>query len=98
MAPPLLRLRELTVSYGPNPAVQGVSFDLAQGESLALIGESGSGKSTTARALLRLLPERAKVTGGVEIDGQEVLGHMSFRAACCSACSSDWRSCRVRVF
>jgi peptide/nickel transport system ATP-binding protein len=74
LTPPLLRLRDLTVSYGPNPAVQGVSFDLAQGESLALIGESGSGKSTTARALLRLLPERAKVTGRVEIDGQEVLG------------------------
>jgi len=45
-------------------AVDGVSFDLHQGESLGIVGESGSGKSVTALSLLRLVPEPGRVVGG----------------------------------
>jgi peptide/nickel transport system ATP-binding protein len=50
-----------------------VSFALRRGESLALIGESGSGKSTIARAVLRLLPQGGRARGVVEFDGRDVL-------------------------
>ncbi|WP_433506698.1 ABC transporter ATP-binding protein [Pseudonocardia halophobica] len=70
MSAPLLRTRGLTVDYrvgrGRLRAVDHVDLDLHQGETLAVIGESGSGKSTIASALLRLVP----VAGGsVEFDG-----------------------------
>ncbi|MDQ1130541.1 ABC transporter ATP-binding protein [Microbacterium sp. SORGH_AS_0888] len=71
---PLLRVRDLSVSYGRTQVVSGVGFDLARGQSLALIGESGSGKSTIARAVLRLLPrDTGKATGTVEFEGQDTL-------------------------
>ncbi|MCJ2058739.1 ABC transporter ATP-binding protein [Methylobacterium sp. J-048] len=71
---PLLRVDGLSVSYGPNEVVTDVGFALGRGESLALIGESGSGKSTIARSVLRLLPRGGHATGRIEFDGQEVLG------------------------
>lgn len=70
---PLLRVDGLSVSYGPHEVVTKVGFELGRGESLALIGESGSGKSTIARAVLRLLPSGGRATGRVAFDGQEVL-------------------------
>ena len=70
----LLRVNGLSVSYGPHEVVTDVGFELARGQSLALIGESGSGKSTIARAVLRLLPSGGQATGRIEFDGQEVLG------------------------
>jgi peptide/nickel transport system ATP-binding protein len=71
---PLLSVRDLTVTYpGGVPAVRGVSFDVAPGETLGLAGESGCGKSTIAAALLRLLPRGTKVTGEVLLDGVDVL-------------------------
>ncbi|MFG1372286.1 ABC transporter ATP-binding protein [Xanthobacter oligotrophicus] len=70
----LLRVDGLSVSYGPQEVVTNVGFELGRGRSLALIGESGSGKSTIARAVLRLLPGGAHATGRVEFDGEEVLG------------------------
>jgi peptide/nickel transport system ATP-binding protein len=70
----LLRVDGLSVSYGPHEVVTGVEFEVRRGESLALIGESGSGKSTIARAVLRLLPSGGHATGQVEFDGQDVLG------------------------
>jgi peptide/nickel transport system ATP-binding protein len=74
-ATPLLRVEGLSVSYGAHEVVSGVDLALGRGESLALIGESGSGKSTIAKALLRLLPARTgRASGRVEIDGREVLG------------------------
>jgi peptide/nickel transport system ATP-binding protein len=73
-SPPLLRVDRLSVSYGPHEVVTDVGFELGRGQSLALIGESGSGKSTIARAVLRLLPSGGHATGRIEFDGQEVLG------------------------
>jgi peptide/nickel transport system ATP-binding protein len=70
----LLRVDGLSVSYDGHEVVAGVDLSLRAGESLALIGESGSGKSTIARALLRLLPANGRASGRVEIDGREVLG------------------------
>lgn len=72
---PLLRVEGLRVSYGGTEVVSGVSFDLDHGSSMAIIGESGSGKSTIARALLRLLPrDLGRSSGRIEFDGQEILG------------------------
>ena len=74
---PLLSVRDLHVNYrgadGGVPAVRGVSFDLAAGETLGLAGESGCGKSTMAGAILRLLPSGTTVTGEVLLDGEDVL-------------------------
>ncbi|SFA84011.1 peptide/nickel transport system ATP-binding protein [Rhizobium sp. NFR07] len=70
---PLLKVRNLSVSYDRQEVVHDVGFELGRGKSLALIGESGSGKSTIARALLRLLPGGAAASGHVEFGGQDVL-------------------------
>jgi peptide/nickel transport system ATP-binding protein len=70
---PLLRVDGLSVCYGSQEVVTNVGFELGRGESLALIGESGSGKSTIARAVLRLLPSGGRAAGRVAFDGQEVL-------------------------
>jgi peptide/nickel transport system ATP-binding protein len=78
----LLRVEGLTVAYGRQTVVQGVDFTLARGQSLALIGESGSGKTTIARTVLRLLPPEARVLAGqVQFGGQDVLtlGERQFR-------------------
>jgi peptide/nickel transport system ATP-binding protein len=72
-AAPLLRIEDLSVSYGRQDVVNGVGFELGRGKSLALIGESGSGKSTIARAVLRLLPGGAQASGHVLFDGHELL-------------------------
>ncbi len=71
---PLLRLEGLSVFYGRQQVVTDVGFELDRGKSLALIGESGSGKSTIARAVLRLLPSGGHATGRVEFEDQEILG------------------------
>jgi peptide/nickel transport system ATP-binding protein len=70
----LLRTDRLSVSYGSQQVVHDVSFELGRGKCLALIGESGSGKSTIARAVLRLLPNGGHATGRVEFNGQDILG------------------------
>jgi oligopeptide/dipeptide ABC transporter ATP-binding protein len=57
-------------------AVDGISFSLAAGESLGIIGESGSGKSMTAMSLMRLLPPNAESIGSIVLDG-EPLEHKS---------------------
>jgi peptide/nickel transport system ATP-binding protein len=74
MTAPLLEVEDLTVRIGGAPVVDGVSLRLAAGETLALLGESGCGKSLTALALLRLLPAAARITGGqVRLEGEELL-------------------------
>ncbi|QIL81390.1 ABC transporter ATP-binding protein [Diaphorobacter sp. HDW4A] len=74
---PLLEVSSLGITLnthrGPAQAVRDVGFTLARGETLGLIGESGSGKSITAMALMGLLPETATTQGSVRFDGQELL-------------------------
>jgi len=74
----LLEVEGLQVSlpgtHGPVQALRGVSFVLARGEKLGLIGESGCGKSMTALALMGLLPEGATVEGRIRLAGRELVG------------------------
>ena len=75
---PILSVRNLTMHYhtrkGDVSAVDDVSFELARGQSLGLVGESGCGKTSVAFSLLRLLPENAQLLGGsVYLDGCDVL-------------------------
>jgi len=81
-AAPLLRVSGLTVAYGRDAVVHDVDLTVPQGRSVALIGESGSGKSTIAKAVLRLLPRGATAHGLVELAGQDVsaLSDARFRA------------------
>jgi peptide/nickel transport system ATP-binding protein len=73
--PTLLDVQGLSVAYGDQEVVHDVSFSLAGGESLALIGESGSGKTTIARTVLRLLPGVARITAGaIAFAGRDVTG------------------------
>ncbi|HEX8986759.1 MAG TPA: ABC transporter ATP-binding protein [Rhodocyclaceae bacterium] len=70
----LLSVRDLAVGIGEASPVDGISFDIAAGETFALLGESGCGKSMTALALMRLLPNVARVQGGsVELQGRDLL-------------------------
>ncbi len=75
---PVLKVSGLTLHYLTRPgevkAVREVSFELAQGQSLGLVGESGCGKTSIANCLLRLLPDNARlVAGEVLLDGQDLL-------------------------
>ncbi|NTZ64067.1 ABC transporter ATP-binding protein [Agrobacterium tumefaciens] len=76
MAIPLLDVRNLSVRYqgrhGEAIAVDRLSFDIAAGEAVALVGESGCGKSTTALALSNLLPDEATSSGEVTFDGLDL--------------------------
>jgi peptide/nickel transport system ATP-binding protein len=74
----LAEVRDLTVRFVTREAtvhaVNGVSFSVQPGEVLCILGESGSGKSVTLRALMRLLPpRRTRIEGEVRIEGQDVL-------------------------
>lgn len=75
----LLEVRDLTIRYRPNssesdPAVNGISFDIAQGETVGIMGESGCGKSTTALALLGLLPkDSVEIAGSAQFGGLDLL-------------------------
>jgi len=77
MTVPLVRIEDLRVVFKGAPnvhAVNGVSLDLAPGEVLGILGESGSGKSVTLKTLLRLLPERrSEITGRIEVDGRDII-------------------------
>ena len=70
-----LEVSDLTIAFGRRPpAVKGVSFTLGERDRLGIIGQSGSGKSVTALAIMGLLPEHAEVTGSIRFDGVELLG------------------------
>ena len=76
--PPLLQVQGLRVvlptARGDALALRGIDLDLARGETLGVIGESGSGKSMTALALMGLLPEGARVEGSLRLAGEELVG------------------------
>ena len=77
---PLLSVRDLRVTFGSGErtvhAVNGISYDLARGETLGVVGESGCGKSVSSLALMRLLPKPAAQipSGEITFDGEEILG------------------------
>ncbi|MGK6314800.1 ATP-binding cassette domain-containing protein [Neorhizobium sp. DT-125] len=70
----LLSIEGLSVETGGQTLVSDVSFSVASGERLGLIGESGSGKSLTALAAIGLLPEGLRAGGSVLLDGKQVVG------------------------
>jgi peptide/nickel transport system ATP-binding protein len=78
VTPPLLQVDDLHVWFdlqggGELHAVQGVGFTLERGERLGLVGESGCGKTTTALAIMGLLPPSASAAGRVLLEGVDVL-------------------------
>ncbi|MER5943535.1 dipeptide/oligopeptide/nickel ABC transporter permease/ATP-binding protein [Streptomyces sp. NPDC001928] len=71
----LLTVRDLSISIGGTPVVQGVSFQLDAGETLGLVGESGCGKSVTSLGILGLVPGGGEITGGqVVFNGVDLVG------------------------
>lgn len=69
----LLEVENLTIRYGDaEPAVDRVTFHLQAGEALGLIGESGCGKSTIGRSLIKLLPKYANIEGTIVVDGEAI--------------------------
>lgn len=74
---PLLKVTDLRVRLGreqPRWVVDGISYTLEPGRTLAIIGESGSGKTVGARAVMGLLPSHAEMVGSVQLEGEELMG------------------------
>ena len=74
----LLSVDKLAVQYGSSQALFGVSFDVAPGEVVALMGRNGMGKTTTIHAICRMVPA---MTGAITFDGHDLLRLPSFRSA-----------------
>ncbi|MEU6674870.1 ABC transporter ATP-binding protein [Streptomyces sp. NPDC046925] len=81
MTQPVLSVRDLSVTFGAFRsdtrtvhAVDRLSYDVAPGEVLAVVGESGCGKSVTAMAVMGLLPPTARVEGSIRLGGSEIAG------------------------
>ncbi|QWW71010.1 ABC transporter ATP-binding protein [Rhizobium sp. WYJ-E13] len=70
----LVELRDLTVAFDGVQVLHGIDLDVAKGEALGLVGESGCGKSVTWLAALGLLPGKASVSGSVRLEGNELVG------------------------
>ncbi|MCR5538619.1 MAG: ABC transporter ATP-binding protein [Lachnospiraceae bacterium] len=71
----LLKIEDLTVSYGDKAVVKNFNLEMNEGEVVCLVGESGSGKTTVIRSVLGLLPAAGKITGGdIIFNGESLLG------------------------
>ena len=73
---PLLQVRNLSIGFprhGDVNVVDSVSFDVRPGQCMALVGESGCGKSITTKTIMNLLPDTARITGEVLYKGQDLL-------------------------
>ena len=90
MSGPVLELRDVTVTLptdrGPLRPVDGVSFAVAPGRTLAVVGESGCGKSVTALSIMGLLPQGGRIGGSIRFDGRELT----------TLDAEDWRRKRGR--
>ncbi len=90
MSAPVLDLRDVTVTLptdrGPLRPVDGVSFAVEPGRTLAVVGESGCGKSVTALSIMGLLPQGARIGGSIRFDGRELT----------TLDAEDWRQKRGR--
>jgi peptide/nickel transport system ATP-binding protein len=71
--PPLLEIRDLTVSFGSHPVVTGLNLAVGRGEAVGIVGESGSGKSVTWLAVLGLLPGTPVVQGLVLLGRENII-------------------------
>ncbi|MEU2203332.1 ABC transporter ATP-binding protein [Microbacterium oleivorans] len=69
-----LSVAGLTIDVGGRRVVDGIDLEVGDGDRVGLIGESGSGKSLTALAILGLLPDGAEVSGSIRWDGRELVG------------------------
>ncbi|WP_293449837.1 dipeptide ABC transporter ATP-binding protein [Planktotalea sp.] len=83
----LLSIQNLKLSIHGTPILKGVSLDVAQGEIVAITGESGSGKSLTAFSVMQLLPRGTGTTGSIQLDGTELLNASD--AAMCDLRGND---------
>lgn len=73
LEPPLLDVTNLTVEIGTTPVLRGVDITVHTGETLAIVGESGCGKSMTAMSIMGLLPKAARVSAGaIRFDGNDL--------------------------
>jgi peptide/nickel transport system ATP-binding protein len=70
----ILQVDHLTVRFGTQSAVKDLSFVVHENEMLALVGESGCGKSTTALAIMQLLPASATLDGRIDFEGRNLVG------------------------
>lgn len=75
---PRLQIRDLRTTFGNRDnrieAVRGVDLDLDAGATYTILGESGSGKSVTARSIMRLYGRNAEITGSITLDGDDLTG------------------------
>ena len=97
----VLQVEDLRTSFfadeGELRAVDGVSFNVRAGRTLAVVGESGCGKSVTAHSILRLVHRPGRITGGrVVLHPAGSSTRTSCPAACASAWSSPWPWCAGR--
>ena len=87
----LVEIRDLNVRFTGERTVHAIndlSLSLGEGEVLGLLGESGSGKSVTLRALMRLLPKkRTQISGSVRVAGQPLRTRVCSTIACTSRCN-----------
>ena len=93
MTEPVLSVRDLRVEFvtrrGVLEAIDGISFDIAPGEVLGVVGESGAGKSVTGSAVIGLIDPPGRIAGGeIRLSGQRIDNLAPKRCARCAASAS----------